>query len=95
MDEEELRKARLVLKKWAAYADTLPTKSARIRFLHSKGLSVNAVHKLTGIPYQQVRNVIMNPRKREVGEQHIIDVGHPLTLNEADLQKALEGDNDD
>jgi hypothetical protein len=95
MDEEELRKARLVLKKWTAYADCLPTKSARIRFLHSKGLSVNAVHKLTGIPYQQVRNVIMNPRKREVGEQHIIDVNQsPLTLNETDLQKALEDDED-
>jgi hypothetical protein len=63
-------------------------------------LSVNSIHKLLRIPYQQVRNVIHNPRKRDPSKVHIINIGGPneeeevATLSEGDLALALKESKD-
>lgn len=43
----------------------LTTTSARIRFLHGKGYDKADIHRLLGIRYQHVRNVLLQPLKRQ------------------------------
>lgn len=45
--------------------NSLPTKSSKIRFLLSKGLTRSAVAKKLNIRYQHVRNVEITPIKKE------------------------------
>jgi len=40
---------------------TLPTKSAKIRFLDSQGLTRSQIAAKLGIRYQHVRNVLITP----------------------------------
>jgi hypothetical protein len=40
-----------------------PTKSARIRYLASKGMKTGDIAKLMGIRYQHVRNTLQRPLK--------------------------------
>lgn len=41
----------------------LPTKSAKIRFLHSEGFSRGDISRILKIKYQHVRNVLVTPLK--------------------------------
>ena len=51
----------------------LKTKSAAIRYLNSKGFSVNQIHKHLGLRYQHVRNVLQVELKRGPNEPFKID----------------------
>jgi len=42
----------------------LSTKSAKIRYLHSKGYAPSGIAKFLGVIYQHVRNVLNQPIKR-------------------------------
>ena len=53
-----------VTKKIETALTSLPTKSAKIRFLHSKGFSRVEISKTLQIRYQHVRNVLITPLKR-------------------------------
>jgi hypothetical protein len=44
--------------------DSLTTKSAKIRFLDSKGMKRGDIAKKLGIRYQHVRNVLVTPIKK-------------------------------
>jgi hypothetical protein len=99
MDPNELRKAAAILRLWRGQTEALVSKSDKIRFLSAKGLSVNAIHKLLGIPYQQVRNVVTNPKKRPASIIHVIRLSSDdtegadtevATLSENDLIQALK-----
>jgi hypothetical protein len=58
------------------------TRSAAIRYLHSKGHSVNVIHKHLNLRYQHVRNVLTTELKRGPNEQP--------TINDLDNTKNLE-----
>lgn len=45
--------------------ETLPTKSAKIRYLLGKGMTRGAVAKQLNIRYQHVRNVEITPIKKQ------------------------------
>lgn len=51
------------------------TKSAAIRYLHSKGFTVNQIHKHLGIRYQHVRNVLSTELKRGPNEKFTLEEG--------------------
>lgn len=44
----------------------LPTKSAKIRYLHSQGMTTGQIAKVLDIRYQHARNVLTQPLKRPV-----------------------------
>lgn len=44
----------------------LPTKSAKIRYLHSKGMKRGDIAKQLDIRYQHVRNVLITPLKKDM-----------------------------
>lgn len=46
--------------------NSLPTKSAKIRYLTSKGLTRSAIAKLLDIRYQHVRNVQVTLLKKDM-----------------------------
>jgi hypothetical protein len=48
----------------AALIGTLPTTSAKIRYLDSCGLKRGEISKVLGIRYQWVRNVLITPLKK-------------------------------
>lgn len=48
-----------------ALTETLKTKSAVIRYLHSEGMKRGEIAKLLNIRYQHVRNVLITPVKKE------------------------------
>jgi hypothetical protein len=45
---------------------TLTTKSGQIRWLASQGMKRGEIAKLLGLRYQHVRNVLIQPLKKEV-----------------------------
>lgn len=47
------------------HLNSLPTKSAKIRFLHISGLTKSQIAKKLDIRYQFVRNVLIVPLKNQ------------------------------
>ena len=64
LTEEERTAAKKKLERLVTEIAILPSKSAKIRHLKKEGLTVNQISKLTGIPYQHVRNVFHTELKR-------------------------------
>lgn len=60
------------------------TKSAAIRYLHSKNFTVNQIHKHLGIRYQHVRNVLSTELKRGPNEKFTLEEGISPSIKQDD-----------
>lgn len=62
---------------------TLPTVSAKIRYLHDEGFSKSQIAKALGKRYQHVRNVLITPVSNPTGAQTQAPQSAPAENTEA------------
>ena len=58
-------KAKQISKTLETKLESLPTKSARIRYLDSEAFTRSEIAKILNIRYQHVRNVLITPLKKK------------------------------